>query len=76
MIHGRRHVVARGVAVGLGVLMLAVGTGWGQENALTFFGWSDQHVQVDGNGEHLIPAIDAMNSLAGRPYPETIGGVG
>jgi len=74
MIHGRRHVVARGVAVGLGVLMLAVGTGWGQENALTFFGWSDQHVQVDGNGEHLIPAIDAMNSLAGRPYPETIGG--
>jgi hypothetical protein len=42
---------------------------------LTFFGWSDQHVQVDGHGEHLIPAIDAMNSLAGRAYPETVGGV-
>ena len=31
-------------------------------------------MQVDGNGEHLIPAIDAMNSLAGKAYPEAIGG--
>jgi len=43
--------------------------------ALTFFGWSDQHVPVDGNGEHLLPAIDAMNALPGQPYPEAIGGV-
>ncbi len=43
--------------------------------ALTFFGWSDQHVQTDGNGEHLVPAIDAMNALPGRAYPEPIGGV-
>jgi len=42
---------------------------------LTLFGWSDQHVQIDGNGEHLVPAIDAMNSLPGKPYPESIGGV-
>ncbi len=41
---------------------------------LTFFGWSDQHVQTDGNAEHLVPAIDAMNGLPGTPYPDTIGG--
>jgi len=45
-----------------------------KQAALTFFGWSDQHVQVDGNGEYLIPAIDAMNALPGRAYPEAIGG--
>jgi hypothetical protein len=42
--------------------------------ALTFFGWSDQHIQVDGNGEHLIPAIEAMNALPGKPYPQTVDG--
>jgi hypothetical protein len=42
--------------------------------ALTFFGWSDQHIQPDGDGQHLIPAIEAMNALPGRPYPESIGG--
>lgn len=41
---------------------------------LTFFGWSDQHVQTDGDGEHLLPAIDAMNALPGTPFPESIGG--
>ena len=42
--------------------------------ALTFFGWSDQHVQTDGDAEHLVPAIDAMNAFPGTPYPENIGG--
>ncbi len=42
--------------------------------ALTFFGWSDQHVQTNGDGTHLIPAIDAMNTLPGRAYPANIGG--
>ena len=42
--------------------------------ALTFFGWSDQHIGVDGDGQHLIPAIEAMNALPRRSYPETIGG--
>ena len=42
--------------------------------ALTFFGWSDQHIRADGNGEHLIPAIEAMNTLPGKAYPEAIGG--
>jgi hypothetical protein len=42
--------------------------------ALTFFGWSDQHIKTDGDGRHLIPAIQAMNALPGKPYPEAIGG--
>ena len=44
------------------------------EPALTFFGWSDQHVKTDGDAKHLLPAIDAMNGLPGTPYPEGIGG--
>ncbi len=46
----------------------------GPAPALTFFGWSDQHITADGDGKHLIPAIDAMNTLPGKPYPEGIGG--
>jgi hypothetical protein len=46
----------------------------GQPAALTFFGWSDQHIQTDGDGKHLVPAIEAMNALLGRPYPEAMGG--
>lgn len=46
----------------------------GDEPALTFFGWSDQHVQTNGEGSHLVPAIEAMNALAGTPYPDKIGG--
>jgi len=30
--------------------------------------------QTDGDGRHLVPAIEAMNALPGRPYPETLGG--
>jgi len=41
---------------------------------LTFFGWSDQHVQTNGDGGHLVPAIEAMNGLPGTKYPEKIGG--
>jgi len=44
------------------------------EPGLTFFGWSDQHVSTDGNAEHLIPAIEAMNSLPGTDFPKSIGG--
>src|SRR5215831_10471270 len=44
-------------------------------NDLTFFGWSEQHVQSGGDGTHLHPAIDAMNALPGTPYPESIGGM-
>ena len=46
----------------------------GDSNSLTFFGWSDQHVKTGGDGEHLIPAIDAMNILPGRAYPASTGG--
>jgi len=44
------------------------------DEVLTFFGWSDQHVKVDGTADHLLPAIDAMNSLPGTKFPEAIGG--
>lgn len=44
------------------------------EPGLTFFGWSDQHVQTDGDGSHLIPAIEAMNGLPGTSYPDSVGG--
>ena len=46
----------------------------GDEPALTFFGWSDQHIQTSGEGSHLVPAIEAMNALPGTPYPDRIGG--
>ncbi|MGD8500517.1 MAG: hypothetical protein PVJ86_07700, partial [Phycisphaerales bacterium] len=46
----------------------------GSTNVLTFFGWSDQHVKTDGDGTHLVPAIDAMNTLSERAYPAGIGG--
>jgi len=75
MISNCRHVIVKTLCVWSFSLSIAAGAGNDQESILTFFGWSDQHVQVDGNGEHLVPAIDAMNSLAGKAYPEAIGGV-
>ncbi len=50
------------------------GSASGPPVVLTFFGWSDQHVTAEGDGRHLVPALDAMNALPGRPYPPTIGG--
>jgi len=43
-------------------------------NDITFLAWSDQHVTRDGNAAHLTPAIDAMNAIAGTPYPPSVGG--
>ena len=43
-------------------------------DSLTFLAWSDQHVSIDGNAAHLIPAIDAMNAIAGTAYPPSVGG--
>lgn len=53
---------------------IAAGEAAAEKPQLTFFAWSDQHVQVDGDGEHLVPAIDAMNQLPGTAYPESSGG--
>jgi len=57
--------------------LLAAAASAGRTNAdeagLTFFGWSDQHVAVNGDGQHLLPAIDAMNSLPGTEFPAEIG---
>ncbi len=41
---------------------------------LTFFGWSDTHIPVDGDGSKVLPAIYAMNRLPGMAYPRKIGG--
>ena len=51
-----------------------VGTLRADEPSLTFFAWSDQHVQIDGDAEHVKPAIDAMNQLPGKAYPPKSGG--
>ena len=45
-----------------------------EEAALTFFGWSDQHVKTDGNVSKLIPFVAAMNQMPGTPYSEKIAG--
>lgn len=74
MVRSRGRIAVKVIAVCLAALLLAGNIGRAQEEALTFFGWSDQHVQVDGSGEHLMPAIEAMNALPGRPYPKEIGG--
>lgn len=62
------------LATTLSVISIAVSAVCASEGALTFFGWSDQHVQTDGDGSHLIPAIEAMNDLPGTKYPADIGG--
>ena len=74
MVWNRAQTATRVITACLAILLLPGKLGHAQEEALTFFGWSDQHVQVDGSGEHLIPAIEAMNALPGRPYPKEIGG--
>jgi len=63
------------------IVVLPVGPAYGVEprthpefGALTFFGWSDQHIQTDGDGSHLEAAIDAMNTLPETEYPPEIGG--
>ena len=63
----------------LRVLVLALaGTlpapAFADEPGLTFFGWSDQHVTTKGDAGHCLPAVDAMNALAGADYPARIGG--
>lgn len=74
-----RSLPARPMSIVLGLLTLcgaclADRPAFADPPDLTFFGWSDQHVQTDGNAEHLLPAIDAMNSLPGTKYPAAMGG--
>jgi hypothetical protein len=61
-------------AVCLLIYVLSCAEVCGNTNVLTFFGWSDQHVKADGDGAHLAPVIDAMNTLSDRPFPANIGG--
>jgi hypothetical protein len=66
------HPGVAGIAVGFAAVLAAAA--FGGEPDLTFFGWSDQHIQTNGDGHHLAPAIDAMNGLPGTKYPDRFGG--
>ena len=45
-----------------------------EEKSLTFFGWSDQHIKTDGNADHVLPFVEAMNVMEGVAYPPNVGG--
>ena len=66
------HPGVAGITVGFAAVLAAAA--FGGEPDLTFFGWSDQHIQTNGDGHHLAPAIDAMNRLPGTKYPDRFGG--
>ena len=72
----RRRWVAVTIRTVFGLIVVGASTGrtHADEAGLTFFGWSDQHVAVNGDGQHLLTAIDAMNSLPGTEFPAEIGG--
>ena len=42
--------------------------------AFTFYGWSDQHTKTSGDTSTLHPFVDAMNTMAGTPWPKSVGG--
>ncbi len=71
----RRALVTVSAPIVFCVLSMTCSSGIrGEEVALTFFGWSDQHIQTDGDASHVTPVIDAMNEFAGTAYPAAIGG--
>lgn len=70
----RRSSRAVLLMVGLAAVATVAGLARAEDVGLTFFGWSDQHVQANGDGKHLLPAIEAMNALPGTKYPPEIGG--
>ncbi len=72
----RRRWVTVTIRTVLSFLAVAASAGrtHADEGGLTFFGWSDQHVAVNGDGQHLLSAIDAMNSLPGTEFPAELGG--
>ena len=55
-------------------VVFCLGPANGADDALTFFGWSDQHVKTDGNVSRLMPFVEAMNAMPGTAYPESVGG--
>jgi predicted MPP superfamily phosphohydrolase len=74
MIANRRFVRAARTLAALLVVAIAPCRLRAEDGGVTFFGWSDQHVQTSGDGKHLLPAIDAINSLPGTKYPTATGG--
>jgi hypothetical protein len=71
---GRWITVTIRTVLSLLAVAASAGRTYADEGGLTFFGWSDQHVAVNGDGQHLLPAIAAMNSLPGTEFPAEIGG--
>ncbi len=74
MVHRASAITIVLLSVGFSPFGCCAENSSGRSGALTFFGWSDQHIKADGDAQHLIPAVDAMNALPGRPYPEAFGG--
>ncbi len=76
MMIARRRWGTETISTVFSLMLLAAPAGrtHADEAGLTFFGWSDQHVAVNGDGQHLLPAIDSMNSLPGTEFPAEIGG--
>ncbi len=56
-------------------LCLLASTLFAAQPALTFFGWSDQHTNTNGDTSRLHPFVDAMNTMAGTAWPKVIGGM-
>jgi hypothetical protein len=69
----RRSLIAALALITFGVASL-LAQNVTDDAGLTFFGWSDQHIDVSGDAAHVIPFVDAMNVMEGTPYPEKIGG--
>jgi hypothetical protein len=55
-------------------LYLLASTLFADQPALTFFGWSDQHTNTNGDTSRLHPFVDAMNTMAGTAWPKNIDG--
>jgi len=60
------------------LVALLAGTGIAQEagskkEAFTILFWTDQELDP-GKEDKLAPTIEAMNAIAGKPYPEALGG--
>ncbi len=60
------------------VLVLLAGSGIGQEpvakpEAFTFLFWTDQELDP-GKEDKVAPTVEAMNGIAGKRFPEALGG--
>jgi hypothetical protein len=66
-------------ALGLLLLAQAAGQDPGPKDppqAFTFLFWTDQEIDQGKQGDYskCVPTIEAMNAIAGTPYPDAVGG--